>query len=60
MDALDKAIKAKDRRAFTKAYSDLTAGCNACHQSADHPMIVIQAPSVGQTSFPDQNFNAPR
>jgi hypothetical protein len=60
MDALDKAIKAKDRRAFTKAYGDLTAGCNACHQSADHPMIVIQAPSVGQTSFPDQNFNAPR
>jgi hypothetical protein len=60
MDALDKAIKAKDRQAFTKAYGDLTAGCNACHQSADHPMIVIQAPSVGQTSFPDQNFNAPK
>jgi hypothetical protein len=60
MDALDKAITAKDRRAFTKAYADLTAGCNACHKSADHPMIVIQAPSVGQTSFPDQNFNAPK
>jgi hypothetical protein len=60
MDALDKAIKAKDRRAFTKAYADLTNGCNACHQSADHPMIVIQSPSVGQTSFPDQNFNRPK
>jgi hypothetical protein len=58
MDALDKAIKAKDKAAFTKAYAELTAGCNACHQSADHPMIVIQAPSVGQTMFPDQNFNA--
>jgi len=60
MDALDKAIKAKDRTAFTKAYADLTSGCNACHQSADHPMIVIQAPSVGQTAFPDQDFNAPK
>jgi hypothetical protein len=58
MDALDAAIKAKDKRAFNKAYAELTAGCNACHQSADHAMIVIQAPSVGQTSFPDQNFNA--
>jgi hypothetical protein len=60
MDALDKAIKAKDKAAFTKAYADLTNGCNACHQSGDHPMIVIHAPSVGQTSFPDQNFNAPK
>jgi hypothetical protein len=60
MQALDAAIKAKDKGAFNKAYADLTAGCNACHQSADHPMIVIQAPSVGQTTFPDQNFNAPK
>jgi hypothetical protein len=60
MDALDKAIKAKDQAAFTKAYADLTNGCNACHQSADHPMLVIQVPSVGQTPFPDQNFNAPK
>jgi hypothetical protein len=60
MAAVDAAIKAKDPAAFTKAYADLTASCNACHQSADHAMIVIQAPSVGQTSFPDQNFNAPK
>jgi hypothetical protein len=60
MEALDKAIKATDQAAFTKAYADLTAGCNACHQSGDHPMIVIQAPSVGQTPFPDQDFNPPK
>jgi hypothetical protein len=57
MDALDAAIKAKDQAAFTKAYADLTAGCNACHQSADHPMIVIQVPNVSGTAFPDQDFN---
>jgi hypothetical protein len=42
--------------AFTKAYGDLTAACNACHQSADHPMIVIQVPTVS-TSYPDQDFS---
>ncbi|HXC29261.1 MAG TPA: hypothetical protein VNV38_14990 [Stellaceae bacterium] len=58
MDAVDKAITAKDPAAFTKAYADLTDACNACHKSADHPMIVIQVPSAG-TAFPDQNFNPP-
>jgi hypothetical protein len=57
MAALDTAIKATDAAAFTKAYADLTAACNACHQSADHPEIVIQVPTV--SSFPDQNFRPP-
>jgi|SRR5579863_1043497 len=60
MDALGAAIRAKDKPAFAKAYGDLTAACNACHRSADHAMIVIQVPSVGQTTFPDQDFNAPK
>jgi hypothetical protein len=59
MDAVDKAITAKDAAAFTKAYADLTDACNACHKSADHPMIVIQVPSAG-TAFLDQNFNPPK
>jgi|SRR5579864_6863593 len=54
MAALDVAIKAKDQAAFNKGYGELTAACNACHQSADHPMIVIQAPTV--SAFPDQDF----
>lgn len=58
--ALDAAIKAKDPAAFTKAYGDLTTACNACHQSADHKMIVIQVPSVSGTAFPDQDFNPPK
>jgi len=57
MEALDAAIKAKDPAAFTKGYADLTDACNACHKSADHPMIVIQVPTVGGTAFPDQDFN---
>jgi hypothetical protein len=58
MVALDAAIKAMDATAFTKAYADLTASCNACHQSADHPMIVIQVLTV--SPFPDQDFRPPQ
>ena len=57
MAALDTAIKAKDAAGFAKAYADLTAGCNACHQSADHAMIVIKVPDAGGTAFPDQDFS---
>ena len=60
MDAVDAAIKAKDQAAFTKAYADLTTACNACHQSADHPMIVIQVPAFTGTGFPDQDFSPPK
>jgi hypothetical protein len=59
LDALDAAIKAKDQPAFTKAYADLTASCNACHQSADHPMIVIKVPTISGTEFSDQDFSPP-
>jgi hypothetical protein len=58
MAALDLAIKAKDQAAFNKGYGELTAACNACHQSADHAIIVIQAPAV--SSFPDQDFRPPK
>jgi hypothetical protein len=57
MDEVDKAIKAKDAAAFTKAYAGLTDACNACHKSADHPMIVVKVPDVSGTAFPDQDFN---
>ena len=52
--ALGDAVKAKDAGRFTAAYGQLTASCNACHQSTDHPMIVIQPPK--SAAFPDQDF----
>jgi hypothetical protein len=60
MDALGAAVKTKDGNAFTKAYADLTASCNACHQSADHALIVIKVPTVSGTAFPDQDFSPPK
>ena len=55
--ALDQAIKAQDANQFTAAYGRLTASCNACHQSTDHAVIVIQPPA--STAFPDQDFRRP-
>ncbi len=54
MSAVEKAVAAKDRAAFTGAFDKLTAGCNSCHHSLGHPFIVIQRP----TSLPysDQFF----
>jgi hypothetical protein len=51
---LDAAIKAKDEDGFTKAYSALTDGCNSCHQSGEHSMVVIKDPDAA--AFPDQEF----
>jgi hypothetical protein len=36
----------------------LTAACNACHQSYDRTMIVIQPPTAA-APFPDQGFRPP-
>ena len=56
LDALDKAIRAKDASAFKAAYGQLTDACNACHKSAEHPMIVIKVPDAAGTAFSDQDF----
>jgi hypothetical protein len=55
--ALEKAIDAKDKRAFTTAFDRLSAGCNACHRTLDHGFIAIQRPTV--LPYSDQSF-APR
>ena len=60
MEPLDKAIAAKDGAIFTKAYAALTDACNACHQNADHPMIVIKVPDGGGSAFPDQASAPPK
>ncbi len=51
---IDAAIKAKDQTAFSKAYSDLTSACNACHQATTHGMVAIKVPS--NASVFDQEF----
>jgi hypothetical protein len=51
---VDFAIKAGDPRQFAESYGKITAGCNACHTTADHSYIVILEPET--SSFPNQEF----
>jgi hypothetical protein len=54
IDALEEAAKAKSAPQFDDAYAKLTAACNACHQSTNLGMIVIQAPKT--SPFANQDF----
>ena len=52
------AIRSSDAAKFAAAYAQLTATCNACHQSTDHAAVVVQVPKA--SSYPDQDFRAPK
>jgi hypothetical protein len=54
MEAVAEAIKSADTARFSEAYAQLTATCNACHQSTERAFVVIQTPQA--SSFPDQDF----
>jgi len=54
----DFAIKATEPRQFAEAYARLTAGCNACHATTDHPFVVIKQPDA--SAFPNQEFKPKR
>ena len=58
MEDVAAAIKSGDGAKFAEAYEQLTATCNACHQSTDHAAIVVQVPRA--SSYPDQDFRPPK
>jgi hypothetical protein len=51
---LAQAIKEKNESKYAVAYGQLTDACNACHQAAKRPFVVIQDPK--ENVYPDQNF----
>lgn len=59
LSALEKAVDAKNRAAFTSAFDQLTAGCNNCHRTLDHGFIAIRRPSLSGLPYSDQ-FLAPK
>ncbi|MDI1289739.1 MAG: hypothetical protein PSX37_07320 [bacterium] len=59
LEAIEKAVKAKDAAAFDAAYKQLTESCNACHITAKLPAIVIKVPD-GSSAFPNQEFGPQR
>jgi hypothetical protein len=56
---LDFAVKANEPRQFAEAYDKLTAGCNACHATTEHPFVVIKTPDSA-AAFPNQDFSPKR
>lgn len=48
------AIEARNSQHFAKAVGELTAGCNACHQSMERGFIAIQTPTAAP--FGNQSF----
>jgi hypothetical protein len=55
---LNSAIQSKDSAAFAKAYADLTAACNSCHQALKHGGVRIRVPS--RTSASDLDTSRPQ
>jgi hypothetical protein len=51
---LDEAIKAQDQDRFTKAFDQLTEGCNGCHQAEKFGFNVVTRPTAN--SYTNQNF----
>lgn len=55
---LEKAIAAKDGKAFVVGYDRLNAACNACHQGTDNGFVVIKRPSA--PAFTNQDYRPHR
>jgi hypothetical protein len=55
---IDLAIKAGDIRQFAQSFDRITAGCNACHSTADQSFVVIKTPDA--SAFPNQEFEPGR
>jgi hypothetical protein len=53
LSGLAKAIEAKDKNGFTRAFDVLTAACNACHAAAAHAFIKIKRPTAPPVSNQD-------
>lgn len=54
IEALSGSIHAKSRPDFIKRFAALTRSCNRCHETAEHPFIVIKTPAPGE--FTNQKF----
>jgi len=56
MDAIEKAIREKDIRAFKSNFAVLTNTCNTCHQALKSGFNVIIVPS--DNNFDNQSFKS--
>jgi hypothetical protein len=53
-----RAIEAKDRAEFVRAFDALTDGCNRCHQATNFGFNVVRRPA--SNPYSNQSFAPPR
>src|SRR6266545_701539 len=59
LTALDQAIQAKDKAAFTEAFNNTIGGCNACHKAStgtnwnSYQYVSIQVPKIDPAFYID-------
>jgi hypothetical protein len=58
LQALAATIKLKDGPRFSRAFADLTASCNSCHEAARVSFITIEVPT--SSPFTDQSLGPKR
>jgi hypothetical protein len=56
--SIARSITARDSAAFSKAFGELTTGCNSCHQSIGRGFIVMKVPTG--SPFSNQSFSPTR
>lgn len=54
LQSASDAIEGKDAKKFTKAFAELTEGCNSCHRSMGRGFVVMRTPS--ELPFGNQVF----
>ena len=54
LEALGRAIEARNPTQFKTSFDKLTAACNTCHRAANHGFIKIKRP--GSSAFGNQEF----
>ncbi|MBL4754453.1 MAG: hypothetical protein JKY52_12775 [Flavobacteriales bacterium] len=54
LKSVEDAVKRKDGAAFRSSYKNLVSSCNTCHQSSNHPFVVIKTPTV--PAFDNQEY----
>lgn len=45
LKVVDDAVNQKDSSTFLSSYNNLISHCNACHQTSNHPFVVIKTPN---------------
>jgi len=54
-----RSIEAKDDKKFEKAFADLTAACNSCHEATGRAFIYIKTPTL-PSPYSNQAYGPPK